>query len=281
MEYSDGSQLVPETQHEKPLFDTCVICLEPISERAITVPCDHVVFDYLCLLNWAQDHPSCPLCKTKLEAIQYDWASPEDYKTYNVPHGTSTSVERRSETSHSSRRLLSRRPRCQNRRPAYPLVAANDDAAIDRRRHVYRSQLFSYHVGSNRTSQFKDFTPYTFSHDKTLQNRAREFIRRELQVFEFLKTDNMQPRHPDIAVRRYRSTFSNSEFVLEYIMSILGTKDIRDCSGEAERMIGEFLGADNTRLFLHELNAFLRSPYELKYWDMHVQYGNASSFHLQ
>jgi hypothetical protein len=43
--------------------DHCAICLEPISERAITAPCNHALFDYLCLLTWLLDHDAkCPLC---------------------------------------------------------------------------------------------------------------------------------------------------------------------------------------------------------------------------
>lgn len=43
--------------------DTCVICLERISERAVVVPCNHLNFDFLCLVSWLQEQPSCPLCK--------------------------------------------------------------------------------------------------------------------------------------------------------------------------------------------------------------------------
>jgi hypothetical protein len=46
--------------------DACVICLEAIaeSERAITVPCEHAHFDFLCLMTWLLDQSSkCPLCK--------------------------------------------------------------------------------------------------------------------------------------------------------------------------------------------------------------------------
>lgn len=43
-------------------LDSCVICLEPVSERAIVVPCNHYSFDFLCLLGWLEHAPSCPLC---------------------------------------------------------------------------------------------------------------------------------------------------------------------------------------------------------------------------
>lgn len=43
--------------------DTCVICLERISERAVAVPCNHLNFDFLCLVSWLQEQSLCPLCK--------------------------------------------------------------------------------------------------------------------------------------------------------------------------------------------------------------------------
>jgi hypothetical protein len=49
--------------------------------------------------------------------------------------------------------------------------------------------------------------------------------------------------------------------------------DIRDSEGRAEDLLSEFLGRDHARLFLHELNAWLRSPYErVEEWDRRVQY---------
>ena len=56
-------------------------------------------------------------------------------------------------------------------------------------------------------------------------------------------------------------------------MAILKTVDIQGSGGQAEDLIQEFLGRDNTRLFLHELRAWLRSPYiSLEDWDRTVQY---------
>jgi len=71
---------------------------------------------------------------------------------------------------------------------------------------------------------------------------------------------------------------NNAEFLLEYIVAILKTVDMKGCGGQAEDMLQEFLGRDNTRLFLHELRAWLRSPYSfLEDWDRHVQYDGATA----
>jgi hypothetical protein len=54
----------------------------------------------------------------------------------------------------------------------------------------------------------------------------------------------------------------------------LQSVDIKAHNGHAEDLLSEFLGRPHTRLFLHELHAWLRSPYaKLEDWDRNVQYG--------
>ena len=141
-------------------------------------------------------------------------------------------------------------------------------------------------------------------------SRARKWIRRELQVFDFLSVD-FGPSRPDLTSSSvahpqpsgtrtttpttttgesvphaptttaqsqpddtlYRKRASNAEFLLEYVLAILKTVDIKGSQGQAEEMLSDFLGRENARLFLHELRAWLRSPYtDLESWDRHVQY---------
>jgi len=102
-------------------------------------------------------------------------------------------------------------------------------------------------------SRFKDFTPDVFARSAELQSRSRNWIRRELQVFDL--------------------GASNAEFLLEYVVSVLRTVDIKESTGKAEELLQHFLGSDSARLFLHELNQWLRSPYvNLEDWDRNVQY---------
>ncbi|KAK6582676.1 hypothetical protein PZA11_005084 [Diplocarpon coronariae] len=139
------------------------------------------------------------------------------------------------------------------------------DTALLRRRQVYERQLFSLHVGSNRFSRFRDLTPALFISDAELVSRARKWIRRELRVFTFLNPDSTSASNDRRA--------NNAEFLLEYIVAILKTVDIQGSEAQAEEMIRDFIGRENTRLFLHELRAWLRSPYtDLAAWDAHVQY---------
>ncbi|KAI9723687.1 MAG: hypothetical protein M1812_000987 [Candelaria pacifica] len=245
--------------------DACVICLEKVSERAIAIPCRHQSFDFLCLVSWLQER------KIEVEAVRYNFRNPEDFKTFLVSSttqrtsGSSTSVVANPQHFREFRRTpVRRRPRT-NQRPQ----SSNFDTVISRRRQIYSNQLYSLHVGSNRLSRFQDLTPELFRSDEDLISRARKWIRRELQVFEFLNIDSPDPSSSD-------KLSSNAEFLLEYIIAILKTVDVKGSGGQAEDMLQEFLGRDNTKLFLHELRAWLRTPYNsLEDWDRAVQYREA------
>lgn len=105
------------------------------------------------------------------------------------------------------------------------------------------------------------------------------FVRRELKVFDFL--DPTSPRFiPAVAMNHNtddlispRRKATNSEFLLEYIIAILLAIPLKGSEGQAETLLAEYLGRRNARLFWHELEAWLRSPFErLAEWDGIVQY---------
>ena len=201
-----------------------------------------------------------------MRLLEYQWKSPEDFKVYTVTSNTrekSTSVvplgPSRLNNIHDQRRISSWRLRGHQSQPS-----VNPDAALLRRKEIYSLRLYSFHVGSNRLSRFQNLTPQLFVQDQELVSRAKKWIRRELQVFQFLSSET-------VGEERVAKRKNNAEFLLEYIVAILKTVDVKGC--QAEDMLQEFLGRDNTRLFLHELKAWLRSPYKtLDDWDRHVQY---------
>lgn len=243
--------------------DCCVICLCAVSEQAVANPCKHGSFDFLCLISWLEEQTSCPLCKTSVKTVDYDFEGKQARKTYEV--STLTPAQRPTTTTTSRPSFINRQRRPYRPPRTYSGPPTTADQALLRRRHIYRHQLFSLHVGSNRVSRFRDLTPHLFSSDSELVSRARKWIRRELQVFEFLTPDSNRAATDRKA--------NNAEFLLEYIVAILKTVDIQGSSGQAEEMLQEFLGRENTRLFLHELRTWLRSPYiALEDWDRHVQY---------
>ncbi|KAL1884126.1 hypothetical protein VTK73DRAFT_6795 [Phialemonium thermophilum] len=304
--------------------ECCVICLEEISEPSTAHPCGHANFDFLCLVSWTQRSPACPLCKATICEIRYGCSVTSDSgtigspKVYRVPGPQDRALDTASSSASQSSELLSgdlshrlyghyffgrhrsdhhgrtpyRGVGFRRRRDSTTLgPTPTPDEAISRRRHVYRNQLYSMHVGSNRVSQYRDLTPELFASDHNLVSRARQWIRRELQVFEFLSSDNSPPTtHNDGArwsqfsrretadERTRRRRANNAEFLLEYTIAILKTVDTQGSAGQAESMLADFLGRDCARLFLHELRSWLRSPFgSLEAWDRAVQYPEGRS----
>lgn len=132
---------------------------------------------------------------------------------------------------------------------------------------MYQRKLFSLHVGSNPFSGYRDIKPDVIANSPDMQSKARTWIRRELRVFTFLHTD------PAASSSDAATTSSNAEFLLSYIVSILKMVDLKASNGHAESLLAEFLGRENGRLFLHELNSWMRSPYtKVEEWDQNVQY---------
>lgn len=244
----------------------CVICLSEITEPCSAQPCTHHNFDFLCLTTWLEQKPNCPLCKATITDIQYD-----NNKTYKVP--PLEERERQSIRPLNRPRFRGRSGPSQGRTSRFRSLgvptpygvepsAARLHDALERRRHVYRHQLLSLHVGSNPSSRYREVTPSSFESDPNLLSRARSWIRRELQVFEFLQDDG------STGSRRQ----DNAEFVLEYVIAVLKTVDLQSSNGHAVELLRDFLGRENARVFVHELRSFLRSPYSVEGWDRNVQY---------
>lgn len=243
--------------------ETCAICLEAIKERAVATPCNHLSFDFICLVQWLQEHATCPLCKADVKEVQYDWRTPWDFKIYSVGQhhaAKATAAPTRQRASASRRRRdVPWGPRAASSSSSSSVSA--EDPSLTRRRQVYAEHTPSLHVGSNRISQYQTFTPASFAASSALQSRARIFLRRELRVFAFLDR---------------RPAGANREFLIEYLIAVLKSNDPKGADGHAEELVKEFLGREDARLLLHELDAWLRSPYErLEVWDAHVQYGNS------
>ncbi|GKZ23106.1 hypothetical protein AbraIFM66951_000012 [Aspergillus brasiliensis] len=268
-----------EVAHDEGEHDAnpCVICLEPISEAAIAVPCRHANFDFLCLVSWLEQRRNCPLCKSEITSVKYNLDDSNGPKIYQLPASTNDTTTT-SSASHLPTPSHHRPPR-RPRRPRSPRPQQPQSTdPLRRRQHIYRHQLYSLRVGSNRLSQYRELTPERFNREEDLVSRARKWIRRELQVFEFLNPEPedrqggggvARPGQQRLENRRG----NNAEFLLEYIIAILRTVDIKGSAGQAEELLRDFLGRDNARLFLHELQAWLRSPYiSLEDWDRHVQY---------
>lgn len=214
--------------------------------------------------------------KIELTAVQYELNNPQGPKLYKIPPPSATiptapgAARSRPGTHYGPRR----------RRRFPPPPGPQPDDPLQRRRNVYRNQTYSMRVGSNRLSQYRELTPELFGRDEQLVSRARKWIRRELRVFSFLNPDSEEERTSHQVSRPGPQRLenrraNNAEFLLEYVIAILRTVDLKGSAGQAEELLREFLGRENACLFLHELQAWLRSPYNsLEDWDRNVQYSD-------
>ncbi|ETS73482.1 hypothetical protein PFICI_14428 [Pestalotiopsis fici W106-1] len=252
--------------------DCCVICLDAITEACEARPCQHGNFDFVCLINWLEQQPKCPLCKSAVTEVRYKFEEPDRgrWRTYKICATASSDS-----TAASRGTLLPPRRSWPSRRQQREAHTFTQDEAIIRRRQIYRHGLYSMHVGTNRNTRYRELTPQLFEQDPDLVSRTRMWLRRELKVFEFLHTPTDAQDSDDIMTQRRAN---NAEFLLEYIIAILKTVDMQGSQGQAEDMLQEFLGREHTRLLLHELKSFLRSPsISLQAWDRTVQYPSVSS----
>ncbi|OCT47536.1 C3HC4 type (RING finger) zinc finger containing protein [Cladophialophora carrionii] len=271
--------LLPGQSDPLPASEGCVICLDRITDQATALPCRHDQFDFPCLGTWLQQQPVCPLCKTSVTAIRFKVVGRGDGKSqlfYLPPAEQPQQPANRAGNGLAQQQRL-RRHRTGGRgggnrgsTSGFARPEISKDTALDFRRHVYRHKLYSLHVGSNRISRYRNLTPASFAKDERLTSRARMFIRRELQVFDFLNPSTAQSSSCSKSNDRRAN---NVDFLLEYIIGILKSIDLKGSTGQAEELLKDFLGRENTRIFLHDLEAWLRSPYEhLRDWDRAVQY---------
>lgn len=113
-------------------------------------------------------------------------------------------------------------------------------------------------------------SPQDIAQSEDLQRKARAWIRRELRVFPFLLGGSL----PETSLAPSSNT--TVEYLLTYVLSILRMVDLRAHHGHAENLLTEYLGRANSKLFLHELIAWLRSPFTtVRDWDREVQYSEA------
>lgn len=262
--FDEGPRLLTsEPKHlELPAPAICVICLERIPDKAIALPCQHDQFHFSCLGTWLQQARACPLCKREVKGIRYRDDRSGTPNVFYLAHGHSARLPRRQfRTFHHGRY---REPAPSHRQGT--IQAVQHDPALAFRKSVYENRRCSMYIGSNAHSKYRNIDPGLLCQEGHLITKAKKWIRRELGVFDFLN-----PSSPDFGRSDRRAT--NAEYLLEYIVAILKSIDLKGSAGQAEELLKEFLGKENARLFLHELEAWLRSPFEsLKDWDQATQY---------
>jgi hypothetical protein len=292
------------SQDDEDIYN-CIICHSQITQPCIADLCRHRDYDFACLVNWLQISSTCPECRAPVKSVRYGSAAEneEAWATYKVPaegrvvplqqsealEPALSEPERRAQIARYRRHRRDQRRRQEAERRASEEFSLRNES-LERRREVYAHNLYSLHIGTNRKSGYRDLTPADFLVDDALVTKVRRWLRRELQVFPDLQAATMSRAliaHSIEAVRvaarcpllvtNTRRKLSNAEFLMEYIIAILKTVDMQASSGAAQDLLADFIGTAHSRLLLHELRAWLRSPYEsLEQYDLAVQYKEPS-----
>ncbi|GAA5946340.1 hypothetical protein JCM3775_007108 [Rhodotorula graminis] len=261
----DGDEHDDEDEH-------CAICLSPIENKTVVYPCHHGQFCWNCIRAWTDQSRKCPLCLGPIEHLIHNIRSPKDYQVHHLlPLHTLVSTSASASTSTDPLPPRGNRPPRVN--PALPRhalygrsrysstarVGEEDETTwrerqtereLERRRYIYREDLYAKHVASNRYTGFKPFSPQTFASNSELKAKVIKFIRRELQIFPAV----------DVA------------FLTTYLVSIASQLDLR--SSAAIRLISDFLSDQDAQHLVHEITTFARSPFKsLEGYDRFVQYG--------
>ncbi|WRT65329.1 uncharacterized protein IL334_002272 [Kwoniella shivajii] len=236
--------------------ERCVICLMALRDRTIVGICGHE-FCFECIGVWANQSRRCPLCSADMAPfLLHDLDAKTPTKFYLPPLPS-----RPSPTSSLPGPSRIRLPEMTRRQPSPEKVEPDElDLQVERRREIYRHELYVKHIGSNPHTRYRpNPTPRQISEDPILIQRATAFLRRELRVWSLIDV----------------------EFLTTYIISLLKTIDIR--SEPAIRLLTDFLDINENEFeefppnasehFAHELYSYLRSPFkELWRWDEVIQY---------
>ncbi|WWD16880.1 hypothetical protein CI109_101312 [Kwoniella shandongensis] len=235
--------------------ERCVICLMALRDRTVVGVCGHE-FCFECIGVWANQSRRCPLCSADMAPfLLHDLDASTPTKFY-LPPLPSRDIPTVSVPGPSRTRLPEFRER-EPRDEREKVEPDELDLQVERRREIYRHELYVKHIGSNPISHFRpNPTPRQISDDPILIQRATTFLRRELRVW---------------------SPLIDVEYLTTYILSLLKAIDIR--SEPAIRLLADFLDVDEVTYprgaehFSHELYSFLRSPYkDLRKWDEVAQY---------
>ncbi|THU96794.1 hypothetical protein K435DRAFT_83093 [Dendrothele bispora CBS 962.96] len=248
-ESQDVEEDIPDDLEE----NNCSICLQPMVDRTLVPACSHE-FCFDCLMIWSEQSRRCPLCTQNMgDHVIHHIRSRYDYQKYFLPPLRSKSPQMLPMARARGpvrRRRIPREIRERSRRERQEREEADRlDHAIEKRKWIYRHQLYAKHIASNAYTRYRPYpTPAQFSVNQDLISRTTSFLRRELRVW------------PDLDV----------EFLTTFIISLMKSIDIR--SESAVKLLAEFLDMDepyvegrrhlNAEHFAHEVYSYVRSPYK-------------------
>ncbi|KAM3456412.1 hypothetical protein MY3296_001691 [Beauveria thailandica] len=298
----------PPTPNSDDSDNRCVICLDNVSDPCELGPCGHHSFDGGCIDTWIAVRPRCPLCKAVVHEIirgphglpgrpvtrlptpaelfraRYPPASSSPRGSASASSSSSSPSSPPSSSSSSSSRR-GRRPRYTPADfvaagAAYARTAAAAAArlpttptpttsiAIRNRRDVYAQGLFSLPVDSSDSAA----AVRAASHDVTTTRAPARF---------FLREPHVTTRARAFLLRELRVVFDyvpavRAAFLADHVASMFrSARDVEELAAASELhiLLAADLGGSAARLLMHELKAWLRSPYaSLEEWDAAVRY---------
>ncbi|KAJ8061500.1 hypothetical protein OCU04_009315 [Sclerotinia nivalis] len=249
-------KLAPVSEKCSGKDEDCKICDQSVSWKAKLQPCGHEIFHYCCIEKWLETGSrTCPLCRGEITSVRHNFSEDGKHSKYKNLlelefHGLLLAQE-----VHAVLRIPQQRMR--------------------RRLDVHLTKSFSLPIISFGQ---RKVTPQDIANSSDMEARVRLFAEHEIQVF-YLKCVcpgcqvSPLPAHI-VSVNRLEEFRS---FVLDRVVDLLKRYDLRDKAVEIEQATEEYLN-EHARLFLHELRAWIESPFEtLDQWHRNAKYPDESS----
>jgi len=237
---------------------SCSICLSAVENRAFTDACYHT-FCFECLVEWSRVRAVCPLCKKSFHSIIHSFRSYDDYKLYHVPKSYMSNSINMPSPNNSTSSHFARVGRLMSGANAAAMPPLNDgDPMLALRRRLYshsdemqlRGLLSSDGVVISPPHQV---SPAMFDCYPVMLERVRPWVLRDIAVI----IDNGEVSAiADIVLGLLRNFPITSEDFYERLFPYLGL---------------------HTRRFLHELDAFARSPFDMTTYDARAVYSTGAN----
>lgn len=247
---------------------TCAICLGVVESAAMVSACFHT-YCYVCIVQWSEVNPTCPLCKAPIGSLIHDIVSDVEF--------TETPVQSRHES-----RLSARQRPAATRSPAQwgpPAAGRGTSISTQRRRRVYLRGLVPLPISDARLSKrrqqrhssaalgggggrsgsggvsFATAAAIVCSEEEWLR-RGRAWAERDLQCL--LDGDDVQTLVLLLAAMLKRAGGDlRSQWLQE----------------EWKGYLGDFAG-----IFLREFGCFLSTPFDMRTYDALVRYADLQTF---
>jgi len=214
---------------KRPSDDPCPICLGAITNACAAETCLHR-FCFGCLKAWTDKKNNCPLCKCDLSNILYDIKTDDDYKIYSIP------IPEHPPVADLFNSVFVHQFQIVSAGPPMDIVGRSH-FTMNSRRRIYQEDLW---VKFPNHGQVRLCSPSVFRDRPGRTHRLFPWVRRELRALGSPKRylnviiENLS-RYP-IMSRQFRSSLRPHM-------------------------------KHNTEHFLHELNCFAHSSYDMVGYD--------------